>query len=103
MYLVVFRNRKRDDIAESDYAEEGMRMWELAQQQPGFLSFKDYVSEDGEEIALSEWVDEESARAWGRQAEHLVAQGRGRTHYYASYTLFTCNNPRVHRFGEDAE
>jgi hypothetical protein len=25
-------------------------------------------------------------------------QGRGRAQYYASYTLFACADPRVHRF-----
>ena len=98
MYLVVFRNRKRAGIDAAAYAEAAQRMEDLATQQPGFLSFKSYAADDGEVVALSEWADEASARAWGRQAEHLAVQGRGRGEWYADYTLFGCADPRVHSF-----
>ena len=98
MYLVVFRNRKRADMDTAAYGADSDRMLEMAQAQPGFLSFKSYTAEDGEVIALSEWADEASARGWGRQAEHLVVQGKGRDSYYASYTLFACDDPRIHHF-----
>lgn len=98
MYLVVFRNRKRKDIDQARYDAEAARMVELASQQPGFIGFKGYVSDDGEVIALSEWESEAAARDWGRVAEHRMAQANGRSDYYASYTLFGCDNPRIHRF-----
>ena len=99
MFLVVFRNRKRSDIDYAAYEADAARMLELAQAQPGYLSFKSYVADDGEVIALSEWVDEAAALAWRRVAEHAEVQGRGRADYYESYTLFACNEPRIHRFG----
>lgn len=99
MFLVVFRNRKRADIDAAAYARDAEAMEALARAQPGFLSFKSYTSEDGEVIALSEWTDEASARAWGRHAEHAAVQGRGREGYYESYTLFACDSPRVLSFG----
>jgi heme-degrading monooxygenase HmoA len=98
MFLVVFRNRKRADIDYAAYEADAARMLELAQAQPGYLSFKSYVADDGEVIALSEWADEAAARAWRQVAEHAEVQSRGRTAYYESYTLFTCANPRVHEF-----
>ena len=98
MFLVVFRNRKRADIDQAAYDAEAERMESLARQQPGFLSFKGYTAGDGEVVALSEWIDEASARAWGQLAEHRVAQARGRERYYAEYTLFACDDPRIHRF-----
>jgi len=98
MFLVVFRNRKRADIDQAAYDAEAIRMEELAREQPGFRSFKSYVSDDGEVIALSEWADEASALAWRRVAEHRAAQQRGRDAYYESYTLFACDNPRIHQF-----
>ena len=98
MFLVVFRNRKRADMDEAAYDADATRMLELAQGQPGFISFKSYTAEDGEVIALSEWADEASARGWGRQAEHIAVQREGRGSYYASYTLFACADPRVHQF-----
>ena len=98
MFLVVFRNRKRAEIDAAAYQADAARMAELAKEQPGYLSFKSYVSEDGEVIALSEWADEASARAWGRQVEHAEVQGRGRNAYYEDYTLFACAGPRIHSF-----
>ena len=98
MFLVVFRNRKRADIDQAVYSAEAAQMETMARQQPGFLSFKSYVSDDGEVIALSEWQDEASARAWGQVAEHRAVQARGRSAYYESYTLFACADPRVHQF-----
>lgn len=98
MYLVVFRNHKRSDIDLAQYDVEADRMLDLASSQPGFLSFKSYAADDDEVIALSEWESEEAARAWGKLAEHRVAQANGRSDYYASYTLFGCDNPRVHNF-----
>ena len=103
MFLVVFRNRKRADIDQAAYDAEAERMEALARAQPGFLSFKSYAADDGEVIALSEWVDEAAALAWRRVAEHLAAQQRGRTDYYQAYTLFACAEPRVHRFSRKDE
>lgn len=102
MYLVVFRNRKRADIDGPTYAADADRMWHLARQQPGFLAFKSYTAEDGEVIALSEWADEDAARAWRRVADHAEMQAKGRTDYYASYTLFAGVPTRIHRFVHDA-
>ena len=98
MFLVVFRNRKRADIDAAAYAADAARMEELARSQPGFVSFKSYAAGDGEVIAMSEWMDEAAARAWGRHAEHHAVRGRGRDGYYADYTLFACDSPRIHRF-----
>ena len=98
MFLVVFRNRKRADIDYAAYQADADRMLELAQAQPGYLSFKSYVADDGEVIALSEWEDEAAARAWGRVAEHRATQQRGRAEFYDEYTLFACADPRIHRF-----
>lgn len=98
MFLVVFRNRKRAGIDYAAYEADAARMLELAQAQPGYLSFKSYTADDGEVIALSEWADAAAARAWRQVAEHAEVQGRGRAAYYESYTLITCDNPRIHEF-----
>jgi heme-degrading monooxygenase HmoA len=102
MFLVVFRNRKRADLDAAAYSADADEMLALAQQQPGFVSFKSYAAEDGEVVALSEWVDEASARAWGQVEEHRGIQKKGRAEYYADYTLFACDDPRIHRFESKA-
>jgi heme-degrading monooxygenase HmoA len=98
MFLVVFRNRKRADIDYAAYQADAARMEALAREQPGFLSFKSYTAEDGEVVALSEWADEASARAWGRLEEHAGVQARGRAEYYAEYTLLAGEPSRIRRF-----
>jgi len=98
MHLIVFRNRKRPDMDPAAYAADAIRMEEVARVQPGFVSFKSYVAGDGEVIAVSEWESEAAARAWGRDPDHAAVQGRGRSEYYADYTLFSCPEPRIHHF-----
>jgi heme-degrading monooxygenase HmoA len=103
MFLVVFRNRKRADLDAAAYAADAEAMEALAAAQPGYRSFKSYTAGDGEVVAISEWDDETSARAWGRLAEHRAVQHKGRHDYYAEYTLFACGDPRVHSFRTDPE
>ena len=98
MFLVVFRNRKCADIDQAAYDAEADAMETLAAKQPGYLGFKSYAAEDGEVIALSQWEDEASAKAWGRVADHRAAQQRGRSSYYAEYTLYACNEPHIRQF-----
>lgn len=98
MFLVVFRNRKRADIDAPAYTADAERMEALARAQPGFVSFKSYVADDGEVIALSEWADAEAARAWGSHPDHARIQAKGRAEYYQDYTLYTCENPRTHHY-----
>ena len=102
MFLVVFRNRKRADMDGAAYDADADAMLALAEAQPGYLSFKSYAADDGEVVAISEWADEAAARAWGRVADHRRVQGRGRAEYYEDYTLFGCNEPRIHRFSRQA-
>jgi len=98
MFLVVFRNRKRAAMDSASYADDADAMEALAKAQPGYRAFKSYTADDGEVVAISEWDDEASARAWGRLAEHRAVQHKGREDYYAEYTLFACADPRVHHF-----
>ena len=101
MFLVIFRNRKRADLDEAIYAQTAQNMENLAKIQPGFLSFKTYTSDDGEVVALSEWESEGAALSWRRQDQHRAAQEQGRQAFYDSYTLFACDNPRVHQFSRE--
>ncbi len=98
MFVVIFRNRKRANVDAEAYAADATRMEALARQQSGFISFKSYAADDGEVIALSEWDSAEAALVWGRHGDHALTQARGRAEYYQDYTLFTCDNPRIHRF-----
>ena len=98
MFLVVFRNRKRADYDAAAYLADAALMEAMARARPGFVSFKSYTAEDGEVIALSEWADAQAAHGWGSQPDHALVQARGRSDYYQDYTLYTCDDPRTHRY-----
>lgn len=98
MYMNVFRSRKRADYDPAAYAADAARMDELARAQPGFIDYKSFAAPDGETVTISIWESPEAAKAWGRQPEHLGAQGRGRRDYYAEYTVYTSHDTLVTRF-----
>jgi heme-degrading monooxygenase HmoA len=100
-YAVIFTSTRRDS-ADDGYAETAERMEELARQQPGFLGVESARGADGLGITVSYWASLEAVRAWGRHAEHLLAQRRGREEWYASYTLRVCRVEAVREFAADA-
>lgn len=58
----------------------------LAREQPGYLGHEAARGADVG-ITVSYWVDHAAAAAWKQVAEHLVAQERGQTTWYADYTV----------------
>jgi heme-degrading monooxygenase HmoA len=74
--------------AEGDqgYGPMATRMDELARAQPGYLGHES-AHEVGVGITVSYWLDHEAAAAWKQVAEHLIAQERGRSTWYADYTV----------------
>jgi heme-degrading monooxygenase HmoA len=66
------------------------RMVELAAQQPGFLGIESARGEEGFGITVSYWSSLESIRNWRQNAEHQVAQARGRSEWYERFALRVC-------------
>lgn len=71
--------------ADDGYATMSRRMEELAAEQPGYLGHESAREEVG--ITVSYWTDDAAARAWKAVAEHVIAQERGRTRWYADYQV----------------
>jgi heme-degrading monooxygenase HmoA len=97
MTITVFRNRLRPEAAEA-YSELAPKMVELAKQQPGFLSMKTFTAADGERVTIAEFESDETIVAWRENAEHKLAQERGRTEFYSEYSTQTCEVIRESRF-----
>lgn len=95
--VIVFRSRLRDGVADA-YRPHAERIWERATAMPGFVSSKDFTSDDGERLALIEWNGEAELRAWRDLPEHRTAQEMGRARYYASYSLDVCEVAHGSRF-----
>src|SRR5271170_1056009 len=96
-YAVIFTSTKRDDA--QGYDEMAEAMASLAREQPGFLGYESARGADGLGITVSYWKSEADIRAWKQNADHRVAQEKGKALWYSSYTIRVC---RVEReYGKD--
>lgn len=98
MVVIVFRARLRAGVDEAQLGAVGERMAELAATMPGFLSYKDFASPDGESLTLVEFESEPALLAWRNHPEHLAAQARGREEFFADYHIQVCSPQREYRF-----
>ena len=99
-YAVIFTSRRRP--GGDGYATTAARMEELARQQPGFLGVDSVHGVDDAGITVSYWESLEALAAWGRNAEHLLAQKFGREKWYESFTLRVCAVTNVREFPSTA-
>ena len=72
----------------------GMRMYTLATAMPGFVSYSDYASADGENVTIVEFESAETQLAWRNQPEHVEAQRRGREEFLSSFRVTVCETLR---------
>jgi heme-degrading monooxygenase HmoA len=84
-YAVIFSSQRAD--ADKDYNATAERMVELAAQQPGYLGIESARGADGFGITVSYWSSLQAIDAWKNQAEHLVAQRRGKETWYREFAL----------------
>tara|TARA_R110001599_G_scaffold353881_1_gene602126 strand:- start:118735 stop:119037 length:303 start_codon:yes stop_codon:yes gene_type:complete len=84
VFAVIFRA----EIAsfDAEYAELAARMRDMAIQDYGCKEFTS-CTEGRHEIAISYWDNEDQIKQWKQNAEHLVAQGKGREKWYESYSV----------------
>lgn len=80
-YAVIFTSIHTE--AEENYSEMAKHMEELAAVQPGYLGMESARNEMG--ITVSYWESLEAIRNWKNQAEHLVAQQKGKDVFYKQY------------------
>lgn len=97
MLVAVFRTRVRPEVADA-YQAELSRIWEIAQDQPGFLSRKTYKGEDGDTVSIQEWESLEHLRAWRDHPAHAEARRRGREEFYENFTVYICDEPEKYEF-----
>src|SRR5262245_54872909 len=97
-YAVVFTSL-RTDADPDGYEATAARMVELASAQPGFLGIESARGADGVGISVSYWQSLEAIKAWKAQAEHAVAQQKGKLHWYQQYRLRVCRVEDDYGFG----
>lgn len=97
-YAVIFTNVQAG--VDTDYEHTAQRMVELAAQQPGFLGVESAREELG--ITVSYWRSLEDIADWKADAEHQLAQQRGRSDWYQSYTTRIARVERDYSFSAES-
>lgn len=97
---VIFTSVRRRGNPDDGYDEMAVRMDELARRQPGFVDMSSVRdSQTGLGITVAYWTDDVSAQAWKNVAEHRLAQERGRTEWYESYSVVVAEVTRGYGYG----
>jgi heme-degrading monooxygenase HmoA len=96
-YAVIFTSIRTADDPDG-YAAAAARMEELAAAQPGFLGIESARGADGVGITVSYWSSLDAIRRWREHAEHQAAQARGRSDWYARFSLRVCRVEAEHGF-----
>lgn len=97
MVVVVFRSRLSAEAGD-DYSEMAEEMLATAKEMPGFVEFKSFKSDDGERVSLVYWQDHETMAAWRSHPRHRIAQGNGRSKWYAYFRLEVADIVRETKF-----
>jgi len=84
-YSVIFTNQLSNN--DTGYEAMGIKMFELALEQPGCLGVESTRDEAGVGITVSYWKDEKSISEWKAQSQHLAAQQAGIDRWYEHYEL----------------
>ncbi|MDV7137837.1 antibiotic biosynthesis monooxygenase [Maribacter sp. TH_r10] len=93
-YAVIFTNKRTE--GENGYAEMAQKMEDLARKQTGFLGFESARDEIG--ISVSYWESLEDILKWKTNTEHLFAQKKGKSDWYAWYKVRICFVEREYGF-----
>ena len=101
MVVIVFRSRVRAGTEEGLMAD-GERMYQLASAMPGFISYKDFVAEDGENATIVEFDTLEHLAAWRDHPEHKEVQQKGREQYFSEYRIQVCSTVRDYDFRRES-
>ncbi len=98
MVIVIIRTRTREGIDQAAYELLNARMEEIVTAMPGFVGMNGYASADGDELSMIKFESLDALRVWRDHPEHLVAQARGRSEFYASYRVEVCDVVRAYDF-----
>lgn len=95
-YAVVFTTVRTQE--QGGYPETADRMEELVKDIPGYLGMDHAQTPGGLGITVGYFRDADALTEWRTNAEHQVAQKRGRDQWYQNYTLHVAKVERSHGF-----
>ncbi|PSL07285.1 antibiotic biosynthesis monooxygenase family protein [Cecembia rubra] len=98
-YAVIFTSI-RTEIKE-DYLDTANRMVELAQLQEGYLGHES--AREGLGITVSYWTSLAAIKKWKMDAEHQIAQEKGKSLWYKFFKTRVCLVERDYEFQSEFE
>lgn len=84
-YIVAFYSQKKSD--DHDYDQVAQQMEALVKHQDGYLGHVGFRDENNFGITISYWRDLDSIKNWKGVGEHLSAQQKGKSVFYADYRV----------------
>ena len=57
----------------------------------GFVSCRDFVAADGENVSVIGFESLKTLAVWRNHPEHIVVQQRGRTEFFTEYRIQVCS------------
>src|SRR3954466_6511029 len=96
--ITIFRSRLRGEAAPG-YHETADEMVALAAELPGFVDYKFFYADDGERVSVVTFDGPESPQAWREHAAPRAAQGKGRSDWYAEYSIQVGTCEVAHEWG----
>jgi heme-degrading monooxygenase HmoA len=84
LYFAVIFTSIRTEF-DHGYKDVAQLMLDLASKQPGYLGIESARNEVG--ITVSYWADLASIRHWKLQADHQIAQKKGKNQWYKNYQV----------------
>ena len=85
-YAVIFSSQ-RNGQGEADYEAAATRMFEVVQQQPGFLGAESTRDAEGFGITVAYFDSEENIRRWRNHSEHAATRERGKREWYEHFEV----------------
>jgi heme-degrading monooxygenase HmoA len=70
-------------------------MLELGRGMPGFIDFKSFRADDGEQLSVAWWDNQETLAAWRNHPRHQLALERRRSRSWKNRTHRPTTNARV--------
>ena len=83
-YAVIFSSQ-RTPTGQADYDAAAHWMFELVQQQPGFLGAESTRDAHGFGITVAYFDSEENIRRWRNHADHAATRERGKREWYEHF------------------
>ncbi|WP_324024962.1 antibiotic biosynthesis monooxygenase [Maribacter sp. BPC-D8] len=96
-YAVIFTSTRT--AGDNGYGDMADFMEQLAKKQSGYIGIESAKQEIG--ITVSYWESLNAIHDWKQQADHLLAQKKGLSNWYDSYTVRICLVEREYSFNRN--